>query len=397
MENINSRYKYVFHGSLSRQFLGEFLVKDVAFNSPLKGPGGQFQGVIPVSSRQTVDVVKPATELDITAVYVIYQDPDTNVETFLWGGPIVGRAWRPKTREVAIKAVEWKSWFYTREFAPSTTPPFANRKVSYTGVDQMILARALLLDAVSLPGCPAVTVPLAGSTRLRDLTVNGYDHKFIGDLVDSMADRTDGFDWDVTPRKSVSDKLPELVANLYYPEKGSAQDLTFDSVRETFDRGLDGRGNILDIDEWSEESGNRRTRVWATGAGTPPDQPVAMDDDPAIDSGLVLLRETMISRNSVVKPSTLSEHAQAERRVLGVLTESVDLPLKANLVKPTDFSTGDRVALRIQDDWLDIDEPAVRVVDRAIAPFSSQGGERIMATLDLSDATSADPDEGDTV
>lgn len=398
MADINSRYKYVFHHVLTRAFLGEFLIRDVAFNSPLKGAGGQFNGTIPISRRQTAEVVQAATGTDEAAVYVIYQDPDTNVETFLWGGIVVGRTWMPRSKQVKIEAVEWKSWFYTKEFSPSLTPPYANRKLTYTGIEQLLIARALLLDATGYNGAPAVTLPLPVSSGiLRDLSLNGYDHKFIGDVVDTMANRTDGFDWDITVTKNVSDKLPELVGNFYYPEKGTVQGLTLDHVREAFDRGQDGRGNILDYGDWPESSVNRRTRVWATGTGTPPDQPVAMDDDPDIDTDLVLLRETMINRSSVSSPATLSEHAQAERAYLGVKTESVDVALKANMVKPTDFIVGDRVALQIRDGWLDIDETAIRVVDRAIAPHNSSDGERIVATLDLSDATEADPDTGDTV
>lgn len=397
-EEVNSRYKYVFHHVLTRAFLGEFMVKEVAFNSPLKGAGGQFTGVIPIAKRQPADTVKAATALDLTAVYVIYQDETTNTETFLWGGIIVEREWDPRKGEVKIEAVEWKSWFYTKEYAPQITSPYANRKVSYTAIDQMILARAWLYEAITWDGAPDFTIDVSsGSPRLRDLNVNAFDHKMIGDLIDSMANRTDGFDWGVEVRKSSVDQLPELVATLWYPERGTVTGLTMDHTSDVFERTQDGRGNILDYGTWPESAKNKRSRVWATGAGTPPDQPVAMDDDPGLELGQVLLRETMINRNSVVSPATLSEHAQAERAFLGVQTESVDIALKPNHVKPTDFFTGDRVSLRIRDGWLDIDQTAIRITDKAIAPFSKQEGERIVATLDLSDYTQADPDEGDTV
>lgn len=387
-------YRYVFHGSISRAFLGEFLVKDVTFNSPLKGAGGQFSGTIVLDDqRQTAYLVKPATELEMTAVYVIYQDDETGIETYLWGGPIVRRGWNNRTREVKIQAVEWKSWFYTKEYSPSITPPFADRKFTRTAVDQLTIARDLLIDAVSFLATPAVTIPIVASTRPRDLTVFGSEHRMIGDIIDGMANRTDGFDWDVSIRKAYDDNLPEIVVDMFYPEKGSVQGLEFSQVRETFDRSADGRGTIMDIPEWVESSDHRRTRIWAVGNGSPPDQPVAMDDDPYIDTEEVLLREVTISVQAD-KPSTLSEHAQAQRAVLGVETESVDIGIKPNLIKPTAFIVGDRVSLRVKDEWLDFDEDAIRIVDRAIAPFSSGEGERIVVTLDLSDAVPADLDEG---
>lgn len=387
-------YRYAFHGSINRAFLGEFLVKDVTFNSPLKGAGGQFAGTIVLDDkRQTADLVKPATELETSAVYVIYQDDETGVETYLWGGPIVRRGWNSRTREVKITAVEWKSWFYTKEYSPSITPPFADRKFLATAVDQLTIARNLIVDAVSFLGTPAVVVPIVASTRTRSLTVFGSEHRKIGDLVDSMANRTDGFDWDVMPRKAYDDGLPELVVNFYYPEKGSVQGLEFSQVRNTFDRAADGRGTIMDIPEWVESSDNRRTRIWAVGNGQPPDQPVAMDDDPFIDTEEVLLREDTLTVQAD-NPATLSEHAQAQRAVLGVETESIDIGIKANLIKPTAFAVGDRVSLRVKDEWLLIDQDAVRIVDRAVAPYASGEGERIVVTLDLSDLVPADLDEG---
>lgn len=391
-------YRYAFHSTLTRAYLGEFLLKGVTFNSPLKGAGGQFNGVIVLDDkRQVAADVKAATTMEDCCVFVIYKDDDTGIETYLWGGIIYSRKWSRKARTVTIAASEFKSYFYTVEYSPSRTPPFANRKFVYAATDQLAIARALLADVTTRPGTPAVTYPIVNSTRPRDLIVFASDHKIIGDIVDGMADRNDGFDWAINIRKSTTDRLPELVADMYYPERGTSQDLTFSSTRESFDLGTDGRGTILDLPEWNEDSANRRTRVWATGAGSPPDQPIAMDDDPDIEIDAVVLRETTVNYGSVLVPATLSEHARAERSVLAVYTESIDIALKPNFIKPTDFSVGDRVVLSVHDEWLNIDEEEVRIVDKAIAPFSSQDGERILVTLDLSDATRADPDEGDTV
>jgi hypothetical protein len=395
VRNIN--YRYIFHHAITNVYLGEFILKDVKFNSPLLGAGGQFSGIIPINQNQPASVVKPATELDDVAVYVIYKDPDTGVETFLWGGPIIARLWKSKTLEVSITAVEWKSWFYTRMFAPAITAPFADRKLIYTATDQLVIARALLAEAVNLPGTPTLVIGTETSTRTRDLSVIGSKFRQIGDWVDSMAFRTDGFDWTINIRKSAVSRSPELVAGLYYPEKGAINNaLTLDYVGNVLDRTQDGRGTIQDIGDWPEDVSQRRTRIWATGDGTPPDQPLAMDDDPGIDTDEVLLRETQINLSGVVKPSTLSEHAQAERKVLGVTTESIEVGVKTSAIKPTSVNTGDRINLKVQDEWLDIDMASVRIVDRAIEPHGSDG-EQITLTLDLSDFERPDLDEGDTV
>lgn len=392
VRNIN--YRYIFHHAITNAYMGEFIVRDVKFNSPLKGPGGQFSGVIPLNDDQPASLVKPATEMDDVAVYVIYRDPDTAAETFIWGGPIQSRVWHPNTHTVSILAVEWKSWFYTRMFAPSITPPFADRKFTYTATDQMVITRALLAEAVAQPGTPNIVFNAETSTRLRDLTVFGSAYRYIGDIIDGMANRNDGFDWAINIRKSSSTRSPELVANLYYPERGSTASLSLDYVSSALDRTQDGRGTIQSIGDWPEEITQRRTRVWATGDGSPPDQPVAMDDDALLETDEILLRETQINLSGVTKPSTLSEHAQAERAVLGVTTESIDIGIKPLLIKPTQTGIGDRTYLKVQDDWLDVEFDAVRIIDRAIVPHGSEG-EQVTLTIDLSDATRADLDEGD--
>lgn len=394
VQNVN--YRYVFHRTLDNSYMGEFIVKNVKFNSPVRGPGGQFSGVIPINNDQTVELVKPATALDEVAVYVIYKDPDTTTETFLWGGPIFAREWDSSTREIQITAAEWKSWFYTRMFAPSITAPYADRLTTYTAQDQLVIARALLTEAVTGFGTPTLTLNSETSTRTRDLTLKGSNYKVIGDLIDSMAERTDGFDWAINIRKNVSTRYPELVANLYYPERGGTSGLNLDYTVSNLDRTPDGRGTIQSIGKWPENAAQRRTRIWATGDGQPPDQPVAMDDDPEIDTDTVLLREAQINISGVTSPATLSEHAQAERAILGVNTETIDIEVKTAYIKPTSVNPGDRTGLIIRDDWLDIQETAVRIIDRAIAPHGDTG-QIIVLTLDLSDLNRPDLDEGDTV
>lgn len=87
MATSSSNYRYVFHNTVNRSFLGEFMMKDVSFNSPLSGPGGQLKGTISIDTdAHDVELVKPATELDLAAVYVIYRDPDDGIESFLWAG-----------------------------------------------------------------------------------------------------------------------------------------------------------------------------------------------------------------------------------------------------------------------------------------------------------------------
>ena len=57
--------------------------------------------------------------------------------------------------------------------------------------------------------------------RTRDLTCEAQSFRTVFDVIDSMAKRSDGFDWDISAR--LMDGRPEWVLELWYPERFQAR------------------------------------------------------------------------------------------------------------------------------------------------------------------------------
>jgi hypothetical protein len=258
---------------------------------------------------------------------------------------------------------------------------------SWSQIEQTIIATQLMAYATGGPGAEltfqAATALVTGV--LRDLNVQGFDFKYAGDLIDTMSNRSKGFDWTIEPRNV--DGLPVyLFARYWYPERKT------DATNLYFEFDPAGGGNILNFGNPAANIADRRTRVWATGAGSPPDQAASVDTDPMVLANQRLLTEKSSSYSSVTNPLTLHDHAQAERLVLAEPFDQITLAVKPDNPATWAYGSGDRARIVIKDLWLDIDVPSARIVDRSISPFFRTHGESMSITVDLSDLKLPDAD-----
>src|SRR5690348_13208222 len=145
-------------------------------------------------------------------------------------------------------------------------------------------------------------------------------------------------------------------------------------------------GNITVEGNIAETAENRATRVWATGTGTPPDQLIVYDQDPGVDTADVLLTETVTNYSTTSVVATLADDAQQERAFRSVLTNTMQVRAYHKDLDPATYHTGDRAQLIYQDEGVDINLPAVRIVDIEISVNTQNAADSSLITLDLSDA-----------
>lgn len=344
---------------------------------------GTFTGTIAVpNNTDRITQLKIATEPDQAALYVRNND-----DRYVWGGLIAKQKWSRDERQVEITAVEWRSWFGGVFLGPQDDPPL-DVLYSWTNKDQLLIAREIVGHALSggaTSGKPPFTVGAETSGINRDLHVKGTEFRTATALIDSMAQRDRGFDWDVAIDTD-STGLPSRRLGLYYPEKGNVvSGLVF----------ADGK-NILTREDIEVESDTRANRTWATGAGpTSESLPYASDADPALSSGFTVLREVVHNYHTVIERATLASHARAMREYLA--TRLNTLKIKVSLTDPPidNYSVGDRGRLTIKDDWYDFSFPAVRVLERVVSP--AEGGGVAEVTLDLTDVEAPEVDEGGAI
>jgi hypothetical protein len=359
--------------SLTGVRLGYLDLQGLVFTDPLTGVG-TLTGNAVLSPAQDVDKLDLLTQPDDVALYVVSEG-----NVFWWAGIIKSRPWDPSNRLRTITAVSWKGWLGTRFVGPNAAVnPVTDVVYAYTATDQLVIARAIVAFAIADTGCPVITAGSETSGIARDLNWLGSDFRYAADLIDSMATRSGGFDWEIRASLNAVTKLPVLAFVPYYPQRGNQ------SVALTF-RKVPNGGNIIVDAPIDDSSTERRTRVWTTGKGSPPDRKMAYDEDPDVDAGLTLLSETVTNYSSVDTVATLATNARAERAFRGVPTNTMTIKALFADLDPTLYDTGDRIQLIYADEGLTLSLPSVRIIDRALNPNPSDGAAYATITLDLSD------------
>lgn len=377
-------YTYHAYHPIGRQLLASSL----RFIDPqwIERPNGigEFSGTMVIPSMAARrEQLFAATAPDESAIYVMGDNG-----TIPFGGVVVGRKIDEHTQQVSITAVSWRYWLYTIFLGPKLDLTGDNL-YGWTNQDQLLIARQIVGYAIAAgvaDGRPLITIGSEVSGKLRDLNVKGLDFKYAGELLDTMSQRSGGFEWDLVPYID-TDGLPRLRFMIGYPEIGSFQ--TGFVLKRTR-----GGANFTVNGQIQESSTSRRTRVWTTGASTPDTLPFAVDSDPTIGVNATLLSERVTSYSSVLDRATLSSHARAERRFLNERLSFLDVTVQQTVVDPDTYAAGDRVRLIYRTNWYDLDLPAVRIVERTVTPTSDAGVAKLK--LDLSDAMMPDVDSGVT-
>jgi hypothetical protein len=376
-------YQYLSCHPLQGNLLSRLKMSDAVWGETING-NSTFAGSITLpKGKVEIDRLRTATTPDEAAVYV-----KSKQGNYVYGGIITSRQWDWANRQIQIEAQNWRSWVFNAFLAPKTDLT-EDRVYSWDQKDQLQIAREILGFATEggpSDGRPVIEVGTELSGVLRDLHVNGLDFKFAGELLDTMAQRSNGFEWDIDVIPDSSTGLPSLRLVTSFPERGAQiPGLLF--FRRT-ERG----GNIRLLEAVQENSSDRRTRVWATGEAET--SPFAQDSDPGLYAGFTLLREKVSNYSSVKERTTLSEKAVAERQFLNPLTNLLSFRVQMEGDRAPrlvgEYSVGDRARLIFNDEWYDIDLPAARIISRTLRPFVEGGVVDIV--LDLSDFEAPEAD-----
>lgn len=385
-----AEFSYEFYNPLTMARIGELDLTSVSYNDPVKGHG-EFSGTVTVTPKN-VRRVRNCLDLDLSLLAVTKEDEHGIHRDF--AGLVTNRTWNPADSSLTFKAPHVKSWLYTLDWGPKVTIDPATEEVTIkdwsfkaVNVDQFALVRSLIASATREAGAGAIKIKMRTemSGRNRDLKLQGMEFKMLGSVIDTMANRDDGFEWHIGWRLDSAGN-PELYLQQFYPERTTgAVDLFFE-----YDR--NGGGSILDYGNIEETTSGKRTRVWTTGTGSPPDQVVMYDDDPDMLNGMALYRATVTNYSQVSSPSTLASHARVEREALASPLNLVNIAVKPNTLA----GSGDRARVIIQDLWLDYDLPAARIVDKSTYPGDRKNEEAVALTIDTLDIDLPDTDtEGD--
>jgi hypothetical protein len=294
-----AQWTYVGVETSTGKILADLPIKGARPSRVLNGHGS-LSGTIDLRGVTRPDDVVDAVDGGRRAIYALVDGVP------VWGGP----SWADPddgADVISVSAGEWGSYFARRKLRADLT---------YTGVDQLVIARGLIGSAQSEPfgnvGVTYDTAPTSGV--LRDRTYLAGDNPVVGELLADLGNVDGGFDWAWPVEWADSTHLRGRL-ELGYPRIGLADAdaqyvLTLGEARSiTLDR----------------SAADMATTSWAVGKpendGDP--VPVASAEDTALlDAGYPLL-DRIERYQDVSDTGTLLEHAVADQQAAGGALVSV--------------------------------------------------------------------------
>lgn len=317
-------YRYILCDIRTNAVLDEVEFRGVTYSNVVSGIG-EFSGSLSVNPETSVTNLRATTTPGRATLYV-YRD-----DVLVWGGIIWKRNFDSDSRTMQIVAKTFESHFYKR--IQGTTKYWASE-------DQLSIARWLVTSNNSAAEV-GVEVSTAVSTRFRERTMFGYEFKTTGLELEQLAGLIDGFDWNVSVFVDPATLETRRRLDFYYPYRG----LTRENSTLQFE--YPGAVKNFTLNEDAESGGNK---IWALGTGEGTEQVVAFSQDSVqIGAGYPLNEETR-SYKSVVKPSTLQSHADADLDRLKAPVAVFEVSLRAD-VEPElgTYSVGDWARFRFND------------------------------------------------
>jgi len=285
----------------------------------------------------------------------------------VWGG-ILWTA-RPDTEGRKLQLGAEGFWSYFRRRRIRTTKTF-------TGIDQLAIARDLIQYANAQPGAlPGITVGAETSGVPRDRIYYAYERKWLGEAIEELAAVIGGFDFDIDVTWDAAGTTPVRTFRLFYPRKGTRID------------GLVFNHNVAGVARYSADVDATKIAnlVDALGQGDGDAMLVATAADPAQWARYPLL-EDVISHKDVNVADTLQGHAAAsvERRKLPV--ETASLAKRADIWPDLgSFDVGDEGRLVVEDGWVSVN--GFQRIQAIEVTVSDEGDEQLVPTFVSADAS----------
>lgn len=339
-------YRYALHDLLTRAELVEHIPVEITDYSRALTEAGSMTAALNLADDRNLKFDPWSNTLPRRTTLVVLRDEVVIAEYIIWQRP----PYKPSDRKLNISASEIRSYFDHRLLRPTTGPGSA-KTLSFTQADQFDIFRALLADcqAVTFNGQPVGDIgieadPTVMSGVLRDHrdvqdtadAYHGYEFATYGDLLDTLANLDNGFEWRIDSYLD-SDRTLRRALRLGYPTLGHAPDV--DAVT------LEYPGVVADY-EWPEDGSTSANYIATIGAG----EEAALLWGEAYSSAELAAGWPLLERTTSYKSATsttiLNAHATAD---VAALSGDIVVPSLTVFGRPP-IDSGDYVRVRIADE-----------------------------------------------
>lgn len=327
-------YKYEVYRSLSREFVGELPVGYSNYGRVLNAPGGG-ELHLPNQTDRTfdtgVEILYPGRFEDYEYTCMVVRN-----DTPVWEGFIARTNTASLDQRISFALIGLWDFFRGRFVRPSYV----------TGAqDLFTIIRGLVDHAQTMQPSSQLSITTGSelSGVITDLTVNDYDFKYYGDIIEDLAGAENGFDFRIEHAFSVSGEVLRTF-KLGYPKIGVRREIV-----------LEWGMNMYEY-TYATDGSTRPTRIWGIGAGEGPSMALALAEDTST-FGRIPLREDIISHKEIAasQQSQLQAMTDGERRKYSQPVELVNCTIYGGDLIGT-FIEGDSVQVRIDDGYTQVDK-----------------------------------------
>lgn len=321
---MSGRYRLLFSELVGGELLGEIRFADLSIGDVLNG-AGQFTATVPLRQPGiTQDNLAPAR----TGLYVERDGVILSSGAVLWAATA-----DPEAGTLSLAGEGLWSYYSHRTIRLSPV---------YAATEQTSIVADIIADteATLSSGIGVTAIPLATGV-LRDRTYVAAERKPVSEAVEELAAVQNGFDFYLDSRWDAG--TIKTVLNFQYPATGR-------ETEHVVERGRTALALTVTVD-----GAQAANVVDAFGAGQGTHQLIRTQTNTAMIGPYPYL-EAQISHTDVTNHTTLIAHA--DRRLLrgGAPIRQATAELDTRTIPPGSFRVGDRMRLRVEDGWLDIDD-----------------------------------------
>lgn len=319
-------YTYLFTDLRTNRVLAELPLQNVNYENKLSDIG-DASASLKINAETSRLGVRSATMPGKTGLYILRDGQP------VWGGIVWKRTYNKNSRTVNFACKTFESYFEHR---------FNDKTKYWANEDQLEIARWLVENNGSAQAL-LIDVSDAVSTRFRERAMFYYEFKTTGNELFDLSNLIDGFDLNVVLFTDTDGSIGRKL-EFWYPYAGVAKQnttLLFDYP-----------GVIKDF-TITEDAEGGANQVYAIGAGEGTEQVVTLSQDSdEINAGWPLL-QTSRAYKSVVKPSTLQQHSDADLARLNIPVTVLEVDVQPNQDPVLgSYGLGDWARVRIEDDYL---------------------------------------------
>lgn len=363
-----TQYRYLFADLLTNQITAELNLTNVNFTQQLNS-SGTFTGNILLSGLTAASNATNATIPGRSAIYVERQISSGDRE-LVWGGVIWAREYSSNNQQLNVTAREFESYFERRRISQT---------VSFTNVDQLLVAQTLVNNAQAVSGG---NIGVAVGTETSGVNVSkvyyNYELKTVYSALLDLSRSQNGFDFNIQVAYDGAGN-PTKTLRLNYPLSGTRYTSTSVDV-PMFELPA---GNIVEY-SYPEDGSIAANKIYAMGGGSSDAKQIYVSTDATkLSDGWPLLEDS-VNYSDITDATLLQELADGQIAAVSYPPTTLRV-IAPPYVQPEfgTYSLGDDARIRINDPRFPNGIDAVyRIVGLTVSP-GENGPERVTLTLTL--------------